>query len=58
MERTKIMEYVERKREEHRQCLQKSERHREPTELERIESSLISLECLAMDCGLITECTI
>lgn len=58
MERTKIMEYVERKRAQRFQCLQKPEQYREPGELERIEETLMTLECLAFECGLIEEMSI
>lgn len=58
MEREKIMEYVERRRTEYFQCLQKPERYRKPDEMERIEASLITIECLAIECGIIERGTI
>lgn len=53
----KILEYVERKREERIRCLQKPERYRKSNELEKIEATLVTLETLAIECGLIAEWT-
>lgn len=54
----KIMEYVERARCDYFKVKKNPIRYRVDSELERIESKLVQIECLAFDLGLIKECTL